>query len=105
MNALKTNFSPGIASLLKEMLKTFTSLSKRVASLEKDNKVIKLQNELVAKQQREILNNLKSLSNLQGEIARQVVSQHESLEQIYITLGLKKDLSYYSFDMMNAEEH
>ena len=38
-------------------------------------------------------------------IAQQAVHQHESLEELYKALGLKKDLSYYSFNMMDAEEH
>jgi len=66
---------------------------------------MKAQNDIIAKQHHEILNNMKHLSSLQGEIAQQVILQHESLEQLYVALGVKKDLSYYSFDMMNAEEH
>lgn len=53
----------------------------------------------------EIINHIKQISNVQGEIAQQLVKQHEDIETLYIGLGLKKDLSYYSFDMMNAEEH
>jgi len=42
---------------------------------------------------------------LQTDIANQILQQHESVEELYKALGLKKDLSYYSFDLMNQEEH
>ena len=35
----------------------------------------------------------------------QVVKQHSETESLYKALGLKKDLSYYSFNLMNEEEH
>ena len=61
--------------------------------------------ELMIDQHVMIIRQIKSLSILQSEIAQQVVNQHQSLEDLHLVLGLKKDLSYYSFDMMNAEEH
>lgn len=62
-------------------------------------------NELLIRQHFEMLNNIKQMTILQGEIAQQAVNQHESLEELYKALGLKKDLSYYSFNLMNGEEH
>ena len=105
MSASKTNFFQGIALLLKEMSKTFTDLSKRVEELETQVETMNHQNELLIKQHLELVSNLRSMSNLQGEIAQQVVSQHEETEALYKALGLKKDLSYYSFNLMNEEEH
>ena len=46
-----------------------------------------------------------ALSTLQGDIAKQVVQQNEEVQALYLALGLKKDLSYYSFNIMNEEEH
>lgn len=68
-------------------------------------KMMKTQNDLIAKQHLEILASLKSVSTLQSEIAKQVINQHEETEALYKVLGLKKDLSYYSFNIMNEEEH
>ena len=105
MSASKTNFFQGIALLLKEMSKTFTDLSKRVEILEQKNQEMQEKNELLIRQHFEMLNNIKQMTVLQGEIAQQAVHQHESLEELYKALGLKKDLSYYSFNLMNGEEH
>ena len=60
---------------------------------------------VITTQHVEIVKHIKQLSVMQSEIAQQLVKQHEDIEALYIGLGLKKDLSYYSFDMMNAEEH
>ena len=105
MSVSKTNFFQGIALLLKEMSKTFTDLSKRVEILEQKNQEMQEKNELLIRQHFEMLNNIKQMTILQGEIAQQAVNQHESLEELYKALGLKKDLSYYSFNLMNGEEH
>lgn len=105
MSASKTNFYHVIALLLREMLKTCTNLSKKVATLEEQVQETKTHNEMLVAQHLQMLSNLKYLSNLQGEIAQQVVNQHEALEDIYKALGLKKDLSYYSFNLMDEEEH
>lgn len=108
MSASKTNFFQGIASLLKEMSKTFTDLSKRVENLEEkvtETKKIEDQLVLLAEQHSVILKSVHSLSTLQQDIAKQVVQQHQDVEALYLALGLKKDLSYYSFNIMDAEEH
>ena len=73
--------------------------------MESQIEAMTIQNELVIKQHLEIVSNLKSMSNLQNEIAQQVINQHEETETLYKMLGLKKDLSYYSFNLMNEEEH
>ncbi len=108
MSASKTNFFQGIASLLKEMSKTFTDLSSRVEKLEEkvdETKKIEEQLILLAEQHSIILKSVHSLSTLQQDIAKQIVKQHQDVEALYLALGLKKDLSYYSFDMTNTEEH
>ena len=108
MSASKTNFFQGIVSLLKEMSKTFTALSNRVENLEEkltDTKKIEEQLVLLAEQHSVIIKSVHSLSSLQQDIAKQIVQQHQDVEALYLALGLKKDLSYYSFDIMNAEEH
>ena len=108
MSASKTNFFQGIASLLREMSKTFTALSKRLDSIEAtlvETKKIEEQVELFTEQQAILIKNVHALSLLQQDIAKQIVQQHEDVEALYLALGLKKDLSYYSFNMMDAEEH
>jgi len=67
--------------------------------------MVKTQNELLVKQHLEIISQIKQLSTIQSELAQQVVNQHEDMENLYKVLGLKKDLSYYSFNMMDAQEH
>jgi len=76
---------------LEEEQKTVAQMEKKV--------------ELIATQHIEMFANLKAMANMQNEIAQQVLLEHEKTEELYKVLGLKKDLSYYSFDMMNAEEH
>ena len=108
MSASKTNFFHGIASLFKEMSKTFTDLSNRVVKLEEkvdETKKIEEQLVLLAEQHAIILKSVHQLSTLQQDIAKQIVQQHQDVEALYLALGLKKDLSYYSFDITNAEEH
>ena len=61
--------------------------------------------DLITAQHIELVANIKSMANIQNEIANQIVSEHEKVEELYKALGLKKDLSYYSFNIMNAEEH
>ena len=48
---------------------------------------------------------LMTISRLQTDIAKQVLKQNEQTEYLYQALGLKKDLSHYSFNIMNEEEH
>ena len=108
MSASKTNFFQGIASLLKEMSKTFTDLSKRVEELEKtlnETKKLEEQMEIIIDQHRTMMKNIHSLSLLQSDIAKQLVSQHEEVQALYLALGLKKDLSYYSFNLKDEKEH
>ena len=108
MSASKTNFFQGIASLFKEMSKTFTDLSNRVVKLEEkvdETKKIEEQLVLLAEQHALILKSVHQLSTLQQDIAKQIVQQHQDVEALYLALGLKKDLSYYSFNITDAEEH
>ena len=108
MSASKTNFFHGIASLFKEMSKTFTDLSNRVVKLEEkadEAKKIEEQLVLLAEQHAVIIKSVHQLSTLQQDIAKQIVKQHQDVEALYLALGLKKDLSYYSFNIMDAEEH
>ena len=105
MSASKTNFFQGIASLLKEMSKIFTDLSKRTTQTETKLELIDQKMENITQQHLDIIKQIKMVSMLQSDIANQVVKQHEDLETLYIALGLKKDLSYYSFNLMDEKEH
>jgi len=80
-------------------------IEKNQTLIEKHKEETAAQLSAIIKQHVEIIGHIKQISNVQGEIAQQLVKQHEDIETLYIGLGLKKDLSYYSFDMMNAEEH
>ena len=42
-----------------------------------------------------MIKNVHSLSTLQQDIAKQIVQQHQDVHNLYIALGLKKELSYY----------
>ena len=108
MSASKTNFFHGIVSLLKEMSKTFTALSNRIESVENhlvETKKLEDQLQQILEQHKTLIGNVHALSTLQGDIAKQVVQQNEEVQALYLALGLKKDLSHYSFNMMDAEEH
>ena len=70
-----------------------------------ETKKIEEQLILLAEQHSIILKSVHSLSTLQQDIAKQIVKQHQDVEALYLALGLKQDLSYYSFDMTNTEEH
>ena len=112
MSASKTNLFSGIILALKAMWKTCTNLSEKVETLEKSQedqakrlKVIEVSSELIVKQHLEMIQQVKQLSLLQADIAKQIVAQHEETDQLYKALGLKKDLSYYSFILYNEEGH
>ena len=68
-------------------------------------KKIEQTNEIIVKQHLDMIDQLKSISLLQTDIAKQIVNQHEETDQLYKALGLKKDLSYYSFNLHNEEGH
>tara|TARA_B100000963_G_C22380425_1_gene559884 strand:- start:443 stop:769 length:327 start_codon:yes stop_codon:yes gene_type:complete len=108
MSVSKTKFWDGIVLLLKEMSKTFTDLSKRIDRLEETNQKLELLNvqaEIITRQHVDLISQVKQLSQLQAEIANQVVVQHKTMDELYIALGLKKPLSYYSFNLDNEEGH
>ena len=70
-----------------------------------ETKKIEEQLVLLAEQHALILKSVHQLSTLQQDIAKQIVKQHQDVEALYLALGLKKDLSYYSFNITDAEEH
>ena len=90
---------------MKEMSKIFTDLSKRTTQTETKLELIEEKMEIITQQHLDIIKQIKMVSMLQSDIANQVVKQHEDLETLYIALGLKKDLSYYSFNLMDEKEH
>ena len=108
MSASKTNYYQGIVLALKAMWKTCTNLSNKVNKLEEDQKKVELMEtklNLIASQHIEVVANLKAVANMQNEIAQQILLEHEKIEELYKALGLKKDLSYYSYNIMDAQEH
>ena len=112
MSASKTNYFQGIVSLLKEMSKIFIDLSNRVDKVEEEQqliveslKMIKDQQQEIVKQHLTVFQQVKQIGDLQSQIAKQIVQQHEETEQLYKALGLKKDLSYYSYNLHNEEGH
>ena len=63
------------------------------------------QHEEIVKQHIQVIQQIKQIGNVQTEIARQIVQQHEETEALYKALGLKKDLSYYSYNLHEQEGH
>ena len=61
--------------------------------------------EIIVKQHLELIASVRGITQVQGDIAKQIVNQHEELDQLYKALGLKKDLSYYSYNIMDQEGH
>ena len=105
MSVSKTKFFLGIGYLFKEMLKIFTNLSKKTELVELQTKIVQRKIDNVKMTQDVIASQLLNISRTQSEIAKQVLKQNEQTEYLYQILGLKKDLSHYSFNMMDAEEH
>lgn len=70
-----------------------------------ETKHLETKMDTVLEQHATLVKNVSALSILQQDIAKQIVQQHQDVEALYLALGLKKDLSYYSFNIMNAEEH
>ena len=70
-----------------------------------ETKKLEDQLKLILDQHATMIKNVHSISLLQQDIAKQIVKQHEDVHNLYIALGLKKELSYYSFNMMDAKEH
>ena len=70
-----------------------------------ETKKLEDQMQLILEQHAQMIKNVHSLSMLQQDIAKQIVQQHQDVEALYLALGLKKDLSYYSFNMLDAKEH
>ena len=61
--------------------------------------------EVVIKQHIDLISQVKQITGLQSDIAIQVMQQHEELDSILKGLGLKKDLSYYSFNLHKERGH
>ena len=59
----------------------------------------------IARQHLLVMKQVNQLATLQSEIANQVVAQHNETEALMKGLGLKKDLSYYSFNLHQEEGH
>jgi hypothetical protein len=66
---------------------------------------IDLKMELIIKQHLEIVKSIRSISQVQADIAKQILNQHEEVDQLYKSLGLRKDLSHYSYNMMKEKGH
>ena len=112
MSASKTNFLQEITLALKAMWKTCTSLSKKVILLDQNQQTnlekiefLELQIEEMIEQNKMVVSQLAQISQLQTDIAKQVVTQHHETEALMKGLGLKKDLSYYSFNLHQEEGH
>ena len=112
MSASKTSFLQEITLALKAMWKTCTNLSKKVILLDKNQKknlkkieTLELHIEEINHQNKIVVTQLSQVAQLQTDIAKQVVTQHHETEALMKGLGLKKDLSYYSFNLHQEEGH
>ena len=72
-----------------------------------DDKIefLELQIDELLEQQKTVISQVAQVAQLQTDIAKQVVSQHHETEALMKGLGLKKDLSYYSFNLHQEEGH
>lgn len=61
--------------------------------------------EVIIKQHLEMVKSIRGLSQVQADIAKQILNQHEEVDQLYKALGLRKDLSYYSYNMLKERGH
>jgi hypothetical protein len=59
----------------------------------------------VIKQHLEIIKQIKTISILQADMAKQIINQHEQTEELLKILGAKKDLSYYSYNLHKERGH
>ena len=66
---------------------------------------IDLKMELIIKQHLEMVKSIGGMSQVQADIAKQILNQHEEVDQLYKALGLRKDLSYYSYNMLKEKGH
>ena len=112
MSASNTNFLQGIVLALKAMWKTCINLSKKVdkienLQIERQEKIgsLELQMAEVIKQHLEIMIQMKQITILQADMAKQIIAQHHETEALMKGLGLKKDLSYYSFNLHKERGH
>ena len=112
MSVSKTNFFQETISALKAMWKICTSLSKKVTQLDlkqKKNKKkigsLELKVQELEHQKLMMVEQLSQITQIQGDIAKQVVAQHNETEALMKGLGLTKDLSYYSFNLHQEEGH
>ena len=76
----------------------------RLTDLRKITKLEVAVEEILA-QHKLIMTQMSQVAQLQADIAKQVVTQHNETEALMKGLGLKKDLSYYSFNLQNEEGH
>ena len=68
-------------------------------------KAIETQMEEIASQHLQVIKQVNQIAMLQGDIAKQIIAQHNETEALMKGLGLKKDLSYYSYNLHLQEGH
>lgn len=59
----------------------------------------------IVRQHLQVIKQVSQISLVQSDIAKQVIAQHNETEALLKGLGLKKDLSYYSFNLQHEEGH
>jgi len=67
--------------------------------------LLELQVGEIQDQRKIIASQVSQVAQLQTDIANQVIAQHHETEALMKALGLKKDLSYYSFNLHQEEGH
>tara|TARA_B100000575_G_C22930555_1_gene539293 strand:- start:443 stop:694 length:252 start_codon:yes stop_codon:yes gene_type:complete len=83
------------------MISVETMQAKQIQKVKK----IEEQMEEIVKQHLQVMKQMSQISLLQSDIAKQVIAQHNETEALMKGLGLKKDLSYYSFNLHQEEGH
>ena len=92
----KTSIS--LSSQIVEIRKTIDKDREKLSYLEEQFIELTNQHVQMVKMQRET-------ASLQGEIANQILFQHEQIDQLLKSLGITKDLSEYSYNIFDGPAH
>ena len=80
---------------MTEIKETTVDKTSRITEIEKGFIELSSQHVDMVKMQNE-------MSKIQGDIAKQLLMQHEQIEDLLKALGLKKDLSEYSYNIFDG---
>jgi len=77
-------------------------LKEKVKILERNQKALSETLALVSSQHVDLIKQQRQVAKIQQQLAEQIVIQQEQMEELLLALGIKKPLSYYSYNMQDA---